>query len=489
MKKTVLLFGVLISTMYFAQNGGRVGINTPNPKATLDVAASAADLTRTDGFIAPRLTGEELKLKDALYTTEQTGAIVYAIAAANPTTAKTINVTEAGYFYFDGTVWVKINDGNTPMAKTEPWYVENTSTQATANTQNIYQRGNVGVGNFSAVKPISKLDVRGTVRAGNPHADEVSGVSVLGANSIAVGGNHLASGNYSSAFGYNNKATGNSSHAIGNSTTASGGNSFSGGVNTIASGDNSFSFGVNTESAAAGSFTTGFHNKAAGNYSVILGGNDSTTNSGSGVIVGGSKHLIEAASSSGTLIGGYENSLLGDSSFSTIISGNANKIIDSKFSIILTGPQNTIEAGTQRSIVLAGTRNKITGSANGSLVGGTESVSSGYNSLAYGYQTTASGDYSSSTGRGTTAASYTETVIGMNNEITTGTATNWQLTDPVLQVGIGPNPTTQKNAITVYKNGKVQLNQLKGTGNAYACIDTNGNLFRSATPCPIAIAP
>lgn len=111
MKKQILLFSAVLFSITISAQEGRVGINTSTPNATLDVTASPTDLTRTDGFIAPRLTGNELKAKDSNYTNDQTGAIIYATAPANPTTAKTINVTSAGYYYFDGTVWVKMAAG------------------------------------------------------------------------------------------------------------------------------------------------------------------------------------------------------------------------------------------------------------------------------------------------------------------------------------------------------------------------------------------
>lgn len=111
MKKNLLWVTMFATVTIFYAQEGRVGINTTTPNATLDVTASATDLTRTDGLIAPRLTGDELKAKDGLYTAPQTGAIVYATAAASPTTAKTINVTSVGYYYFDGTVWQRLTNG------------------------------------------------------------------------------------------------------------------------------------------------------------------------------------------------------------------------------------------------------------------------------------------------------------------------------------------------------------------------------------------
>jgi hypothetical protein len=54
------------------------------------------------------MTGDQLKAKDAEYTVDQVSAMIYITAAASPTTAKTINVTSVGYYFFDGTIWQKI---------------------------------------------------------------------------------------------------------------------------------------------------------------------------------------------------------------------------------------------------------------------------------------------------------------------------------------------------------------------------------------------
>lgn len=161
-KNTILLAILLFSGLAYAQEG-RVGINTTEPKATLDVEASPTDLTKTDGFIAPRLTGNQLKNKDSNYTNNQTGAIVYATEAASPTTAKTINVTEAGYYYFDSNVWQKMKGTATG---TEPWRVQNTTTEAAENTENIYQQGKVAVG-FTSADAVSgkQFEVKGEMKA------------------------------------------------------------------------------------------------------------------------------------------------------------------------------------------------------------------------------------------------------------------------------------------------------------------------------------
>lgn len=154
MKKHITLLGaLLIGGVAYSQ----VGINTETPKATFDVTATPADLTKTDGFIAPRLKGSELKAKDANYAAPQTGAIVYVtevLAAAN-TTAKTVNVTTLGYFYFDGTIWQKMT-GSGGASGIEPWNLAGTTTPATLNTQDIYQTGNIGI---NTINPKSRLHI------------------------------------------------------------------------------------------------------------------------------------------------------------------------------------------------------------------------------------------------------------------------------------------------------------------------------------------
>lgn len=162
MKRTLVSIALLGATLTMAQ----VGINTEEPKATLDVSASPEDMTLIDGFIAPRLTGDELKDKDALYTaaTGQTGTIVYATSASSDAGVigtKTINVDGAGYYYFDGTIWTKFGNGSGASA-TEPWLEQGTSIEATANTQNIYQQGKVAVG-FTEADGVSdkQLEVKG----------------------------------------------------------------------------------------------------------------------------------------------------------------------------------------------------------------------------------------------------------------------------------------------------------------------------------------
>ncbi|MCT2409302.1 hypothetical protein NZD88_17270 [Chryseobacterium antibioticum] len=174
-KKLFALSTLFISTAAFSQ----VGINIDQAKVTLDVAASPNDPTKTDGFLAPRLTGNQLKAKDALYTNELKGNLIYATAPASPATPKTINIASEGYYYFDGLVWMKIVSGNMGSTVTANNGITKTSDNiqlggtllknteiATAGYNTTFSgTGRIGIGTGS---PISKLNVTGgTINIGN----------------------------------------------------------------------------------------------------------------------------------------------------------------------------------------------------------------------------------------------------------------------------------------------------------------------------------
>ena len=178
MKKNILLVAMLgLATVSYAQTG-RVGINTKTPKTTLDVSGktdASGNLLTTDvtGLQAPRLTRAELTAKgDTLYGADQKGALVYITdVSAGDTNTQRVNITSTGYYYFDGSVWVKVGSGS-GTATPEPWYNVATNAGATANTQDIYQMGNVGIGTAT---PTAKLDVKGMLRVGD---SQVSGENV-----------------------------------------------------------------------------------------------------------------------------------------------------------------------------------------------------------------------------------------------------------------------------------------------------------------------
>lgn len=124
----------------------QVGINTETPKASLDIHAQTTDSRTADGLIVPRLTLSQLVSKDALYSTDQTGCMVYITKVVGVTSPKTRKIIAPGYYSFDGAIWHGLTpDQNLrffympsivlPVDTDSPAY--NTSTQTY--TINLYQ--------------------------------------------------------------------------------------------------------------------------------------------------------------------------------------------------------------------------------------------------------------------------------------------------------------------------------------------------------------
>lgn len=274
---------LLLSISAYAQEG-RVGVNTTTPAATLDVVASPNINTRIDGFIAPRLTGNELQAKDALYTNDQDATIIYATAPVTTATDKTFNVTSIGYYYFDKTQgtagrWMKIANPSAAAAYQEPWNVQGTTTPATLNSQDIFQSGTVAIGKnavYNSTIP-ARLDVMGPIRSGNLQQ------GVVGTNSAAFGFQNEASATRAFAAGGNNVASGQASIALGQSNTTSA--------------QNSFALGWSNNISAAESGALGYQNTVSGSRGYAIGqgndisGNNGTIGAGLGISLSGSQEI------------------------------------------------------------------------------------------------------------------------------------------------------------------------------------------------------
>ena len=351
-----------ISGTAYAQEGS-VGINTSTPAATLDVTASPSISTRIDGFIAPRLKGSELKAKDGLYTTAQDGTIVYvteALASAN-TSTKTANVTSIGYYYFDKTLdsgsgqWVKVRNGYDPSG-TEPWYNQADGTQATSNTQNIYQDGRVGIKKTTDFITGSDLDVKGSIRGGNAKIYSSGTTQVIvGSNSLAFGSASEASGEGTIAIGSNSIASKKNSFALGNgaktgytdasTTTSTGDHSYAIGEGAITGGNNAYALGKNVIATGDNSFAGGNGSLASGEASFAFG----YTQGSQKAIASGVGAVAFARSTAGAL----ESFAIGDGN---VIENGANQSFTFGQSNLIKGI-----AGNKYMNGAFGRYNKITG--------------------------------------------------------------------------------------------------------------------------------
>ncbi|WP_312196136.1 hypothetical protein [Epilithonimonas vandammei] len=126
MKKIIYLIG-LISTFYAH---AQVGINTTSPATSFDVAKSSV-ATVADGVLVTRISGEELKAKDATYGNNQHATLIYVTSIPTTTSPKTSNIKSPGFYYYDNTIskWVgAFRNNNFPKFFYMPSVLVNTST-------------------------------------------------------------------------------------------------------------------------------------------------------------------------------------------------------------------------------------------------------------------------------------------------------------------------------------------------------------------------
>ncbi|MBK6365474.1 MAG: hypothetical protein IPF52_19140 [Saprospiraceae bacterium] len=214
-------------------------------------------------------------------------------------------------------------------------------------------------------------------------------------------------GIYSIAMGYDVIASAESATAIGRFSKASGFGSTAIGSEVIASGQRSF--------------VAGSGNTASGSTSTSFG--------------------------SSTIASGITSTSMGSS---TVASG-----------IISTAMGYTTTAS---GLYSTATGSESTASGSSSFTMGIMTNASGNGSMAAGELTKATGERSMAVGIGTNSRSFGSLALGrFNDSIATSTKTSWVATDPVFIIGNGTSDANRSNALTVYKNGTLQLQNLIST--------------------------
>lgn len=219
-------------TLLFISNGifAQVGINTENPRATLDVVASMNDGNIPPGFIAPRLTRSQLIEISDNYGKDQTGAIVYITDLGGAINQKTTNITSIGYYYFNGTIWLSINQSEWYS----PWFKIGTNSSSKENTDNSYLNAQVVIGGNSIASINGGTDnAQLTINGGDA---SINGITV------GKGGGSINSNTAIGTSALKNNKTGTNNTSIG----ANAGTNITTGSNNLMVGSN-----VNTTSATS----------------------------------------------------------------------------------------------------------------------------------------------------------------------------------------------------------------------------------------------
>ncbi|HMV13728.1 MAG TPA: hypothetical protein PKA75_00055 [Chitinophagales bacterium] len=132
-----------------AQNNVGIGTNLPDPSAKLDVKATDKGLlipnvSLTAKNVAAPITSPAISL--LVYNTNTSGAAP--------------NNVYPGYYYWDGTIWVRLHSSD------NDWTKSSTVSTPAIKTDNQYITGNAGIGDFSTADPLKSLHIKHSANTG-----------------------------------------------------------------------------------------------------------------------------------------------------------------------------------------------------------------------------------------------------------------------------------------------------------------------------------
>ncbi len=229
-------------------------------------------------------------------------------------------------YSFDGMTW-------SPVANdvSHDWYKENTTTEPTTISDNIYTMGKVGVGTNAPTAGLHLVNDNGAVAAGVFGAGAVppagAGTRLVWSSRNAafragqVSGtqwDEASMGNYSAAFGFNTKALGGFSFAGGQNTNANQDHAFAYGVNASANGPSSLAIGNLAVAGSTNSISLGNKATTTAQNSIAIGFETSALGVG-GVAIGYQAEATGIGSKSfgaQTLASGYNSTSFGEQTFS-----------------------------------------------------------------------------------------------------------------------------------------------------------------------------
>ena len=498
MKKHIIFLGLLATTSLAFAQAGKVGVNTSNPEATLDIRPSAANAATTattnEGVLIPRVSRDRLKSIATANLKEST--LVYVDNISGTTNAVTSNVTSKGFYYYSTTdsKWVKIAEGAPQEQDLRLVGNNNHITQDAGKGGNGTDGGagsNIAIGRrsmFSVTTGVDNVAIGGNSLYSNEGGSlnlalgnsslysNTSGernigfgsyalyANKVGADNIAIGANALRNGNQTSsnriAIGSNALMEGGPGIAIGNSA-----------LRENTTGNNNIAMGND----ALRNSTTGNDNIALGNSALLsntIGASNfgfgtnalrSNTTGNNNIAMGASALLNNTTGLDNVAVGagalfnntvGTNNIGLGTNALRTNTTGRDNVALGSTALFANTTGVNNIAIGTN------GLRFNTTGSNN---------IGFGTNTL----RLNTTGDRNIAIGDGTLSGN----TIGSYN-VGLGISTLNSNTVGVANIGLGVN-TLSKNI-----NGNSNI----GIGNSALFENVSGNYNIAIGHHPLAKA-
>ncbi|MCD0480443.1 hypothetical protein LPB90_18545 [Chryseobacterium sp. LC2016-29] len=109
----ILLLSAVIASQFLSAQIGKVGINTTNPQATIDMKIADVNLNGNtpEGLLIPRIGRERA---NNMGTTVEQSTMVYINTLDGTASGRVANVNKVGFYHFNGTEWIGLNNEKTP---------------------------------------------------------------------------------------------------------------------------------------------------------------------------------------------------------------------------------------------------------------------------------------------------------------------------------------------------------------------------------------
>lgn len=137
MRRIFIVASLAMGSLAFAQ-AGKIGVNNASPEATLDIQIASDNGNTPEGLLIPRVSRTRLNAMTETPNAANSvkpSTMIYVNAIDGSANTQTANVDAVGFYYYNGTIWVKMGAG--AAAAADNLYTANgTLTSARTVTQN-----------------------------------------------------------------------------------------------------------------------------------------------------------------------------------------------------------------------------------------------------------------------------------------------------------------------------------------------------------------